>query len=150
MTKIPASATHCDWSILFFATYIVLWMMCLPLSFQIHTLQMRYGLILFSISNACLSWCWNHLTNIYIYIYIYIYIGSNHQCDGDKLKNFFLTCFYSYTRRCYITKLNQCNCCSWPCDTNTLRWRHNERDEVSNHQRRDCLLNRLFRCSSKK
>ena len=27
----------------------------------------------------------------------------------------------------------------------TLQWRHNERDGVSNHQPRDCLLNRLFR-----
>ena len=26
---------------------------------------------------------------------------------------------------------------------NTLRWRHNECDSVSNHQPRDCLLNRL-------
>ena len=26
-----------------------------------------------------------------------------------------------------------------------LHWRHNERDGVSNHQPRDCLLNRLFR-----
>ena len=25
-----------------------------------------------------------------------------------------------------------------------LRWRHNGRDSVSNHQSRDCLLNRLF------
>ena len=31
-----------------------------------------------------------------------------------------------------------------------LRWRHNERDGVSNHQPRDCLLNRLFRRRSKK
>ena len=31
-----------------------------------------------------------------------------------------------------------------------LQWRHNERDGVSNHQRLDCLLNRLFRCRSKK
>ena len=27
----------------------------------------------------------------------------------------------------------------------SLRWRHNEGDIVSNHQPRDCLLNRLFR-----
>ena len=27
----------------------------------------------------------------------------------------------------------------------TLRWRHNGRDSVSNHQPHDCLLNRLFR-----
>ena len=32
----------------------------------------------------------------------------------------------------------------------TLQWRHNERDGVSNHQPHDCLLNRLFRCKSKK
>ena len=32
----------------------------------------------------------------------------------------------------------------------TLRWRHNERDSVSNHQPQDCLLNRLFRRRSKK
>ena len=32
----------------------------------------------------------------------------------------------------------------------TLQWRHNERDGISNHQPRDCLLNHLFRCRSKK
>ena len=31
-----------------------------------------------------------------------------------------------------------------------LRWRHNGRDSVSNHQSHDCLLNRLFRRRSKK
>ena len=34
--------------------------------------------------------------------------------------------------------------------TSTLQWRHNGRDGVSNHQPHDCLLNRLFRCRSKK
>ena len=32
----------------------------------------------------------------------------------------------------------------------TLRWRHNGRDGVSNHQPHHCLLNRLFGCRSKK
>ena len=32
----------------------------------------------------------------------------------------------------------------------TLRWRHNMRGSVSNHQPHDCLLNRLFRRRSKK
>ena len=32
----------------------------------------------------------------------------------------------------------------------TLRWRHNGRDGVSNHQPDDCLLNRLFGRRSKK
>ena len=31
----------------------------------------------------------------------------------------------------------------------TLRWRHNERDGVSNHQRLECLVNRLFMWSKK-
>ena len=31
-----------------------------------------------------------------------------------------------------------------------LQWYHNERDDVSNHQPHDCLLNRLFRRRSKK
>ena len=34
--------------------------------------------------------------------------------------------------------------------TVALRWRHNGRDGVSNHQPHDCLFNRLFRRSSKK
>ena len=33
---------------------------------------------------------------------------------------------------------------------NPLRWRHNEHDDVSNHQPHDCLLKRLFRRRSKK
>ena len=32
----------------------------------------------------------------------------------------------------------------------SLHWRHNERDDVSNHQPHDCLLNRLNRRRSKK
>ena len=49
-----------------------------------------------------------------------------------------------------LTKVHPClilTCCSC-CDS--LRWRHNERDGVSNHQRLDGLLNRLFRRRSKK
>ena len=33
---------------------------------------------------------------------------------------------------------------------NTLHWRHNDHDGVSNHQPHGCLLNRLFRHKSKK
>ena len=32
----------------------------------------------------------------------------------------------------------------------TLQWRHNDRDDVSNHQPHDCLPNRLFKRRSKK
>ena len=37
-----------------------------------------------------------------------------------------------------------------PISVATLQWRHNEHDGVSDHQPHDCLLNRLFRRSSKK
>ena len=40
--------------------------------------------------------------------------------------------------------------CNTKCYRDTLHWRHNEPDGVSNHQPRDCLLNCLFRCRSKK
>ena len=33
---------------------------------------------------------------------------------------------------------------------NTLQWRHNGLDNVSNHQRHDCLLKRLYSCRSNK
>ena len=36
------------------------------------------------------------------------------------------------------------------CRVLTLRWRHDERDGVSNHQPHHCLLNRLFGRRSKK
>ena len=37
-----------------------------------------------------------------------------------------------------------------PVNSKPLQWRHNGHDIVSNHQPYDCLLNRLFRCWSKK
>ena len=45
-----------------------------------------------------------------------------------------------------------CKSALWRCTLcrNTLQWRHNERDAVSNHQPHDCLPNRLFRLRSKK
>ena len=39
---------------------------------------------------------------------------------------------------------------SYPYPNLTLQWRHNDHDCVSNHQPRGCLLNRLFRRTSKK
>ena len=36
------------------------------------------------------------------------------------------------------------------CKFRSLRWRHNDHSGVSNHQPHGCLLNRLFRCKSKK
>ena len=38
----------------------------------------------------------------------------------------------------------------WCWFIDTLQWRHNEYDGISNHRRLDCLLNHLFRRRSKK
>ena len=38
----------------------------------------------------------------------------------------------------------------WKVDEQSLHWRHNDHDGVSNHQPHGCLLNRLFRRWSKK
>ena len=39
---------------------------------------------------------------------------------------------------------------TWCVLIKSLQWRHNDRDGVSNHQHHYCLLNRLFRRTSKK
>ena len=60
--------------------------------------------------------------------------------------------------RAHISNRSSTTKANWPCipglcvsrSTLALWWRHNERDSVSNYQRFDCLLNRLFRCRSKR
>ena len=42
------------------------------------------------------------------------------------------------------------HCANYSTINTALRWHHNGRDGVSNHQPHDCLLNRLFRHRSKK
>ena len=51
-----------------------------------------------------------------------------------------------------VNKTSYClmNTCRRYDQMNTLQWRHNERDGVSNHQPHHCLLKRLFRRRSKK
>ena len=52
------------------------------------------------------------------------------------------------THECYYTTyISRNGHVDW-VDYVPLRWRHNERDGVSNHQPHDYLLNRLFRCRS--
>ena len=55
---------------------------------------------------------------------------------------------YIYHVPVYIVANQRC----YPIDklTTTLQCRYNGHDGVSNHQPHDCLLNRLFRCRSKK
>ena len=49
-----------------------------------------------------------------------------------------------------ILQMNKPGLFCWWNHLYSLQWRHNEWDFVSNHQPHDCLLNRLFRCRSKK
>ena len=56
-------------------------------------------------------------------------------------------CIY-HTRPFYIKGLQSQSL--FFCYLALLQWRHNDRDVVSNHQPHDCLLNCLFRHTSKK
>ena len=57
-----------------------------------------------------------------------------------------------YRYRCFIVVLFIKSLAPGRCSGNfqSLRWRHNEHDGVSNHQPIDCLLNCLFRRKSTK
>ena len=50
----------------------------------------------------------------------------------------------------HINVITQCRVSQSRMANKTLQWRHNEHDDVSNHQSHDCLVNRLFRRTSKK
>ena len=54
------------------------------------------------------------------------------------LLNFTIIKFVAFTAEEYV------------CQPSTLKWRHKERDGVSNHRRPDCLLNRLLKRRSKR
>ena len=50
----------------------------------------------------------------------------------------------------FVTYSMSSKICTQLCVDVPLQWRHDGRKGVSNHQPHDCLLNRLFRCRSKK
>ena len=54
------------------------------------------------------------------------------------------TVYWCFLRTGDLINLTRRNWC------NSLQWRHNGRDSVSNHQPHHCLLSRLFRRKSKK
>ena len=86
---------------------------------------------------------------------------SSHGYEVMMLCFWFCLLFYERGQHCYTT-LNisyELFPMSKSCPGNVrgsiyafkqLQWRDNERDGVSNHQRFDCLINRLFRRRSKK
>ena len=85
---------------------------------------------------------WNYLPLYNVTCRIWM-LNARHLSDGD------MACVSLRWELVRSDKLNIIQ--SWLQQVNnTLLWRHNEPDGVSNHQPRDCLLNRLFGHRSKK
>ena len=80
-------------------------------------------------------------------IYLYVIVQNIHMDMSEDLWPLKISLVAVSIRRSWYTLVWQVTCalCLLP-----LQWRHNERDGVSNHQRIDCSLNRLFRHRSKK
>ena len=70
--------------------------------------------------------------------------------NGHGIFSFGLLLWYYRVCQIYVNHLVILLHLLWAKSTDTLLGRHNERDAVSNHQPHDCLLNHLFRRSSKK
>ena len=91
----------------------------------------------------------NHSAIIYqiyqYYVHHYVFISTWHtiyvQPKVFKLLNFRYSLILR--KQFFVQHYRQTGLIS-------LRWCHNGRDSVSNHQPQDCLLNRLFRRRSKK
>ena len=78
------------------------------------------------------------------------YVQSN--CNTEILQNLDIMCCYAdltgipkfyILRRLFL-------CTVYDAPLVALRWRHHDREGISNHQLHDCLLNRLFRRRSNK
>ena len=72
----------------------------------------------------------------------------------DRFEGFHTEMLYNLNLSFILTHINaHCTAHLWVTVTqnrNALRWRHNERDGISNHQPHHCLLNRLYWRISKK
>ena len=89
------------------------------------------------------NWTWSIIRNTHIYIYIFL---SYH-----PTLNVFTNNEWADTRPCKIQgPQGLLRYMSFSSAQESLRWRHNGNDGVSNHQPHHCFLNRLFGCRSKK
>ena len=101
--------------------YIKQWDVIIHSCLNCATFKLRHGCLINSTENTC------------------VIIHSCLNCATFKLRH---GCLINSTENTWYEY--------YPCLNLSLRWRHNERDSVSNHQPHDCLLNRLFRRRSKK
>ena len=77
------------------------------------------------------------------------------QQHGQQLRHARYSCkdwLWTYRQMAHKTSVDGSSygACVPACPCGTLHWCHNGRDNVSNHQPHDCLLNCLFRRRSKK
>ena len=103
--------------------------------------QIQKELPLAGVLNGVIFW-----NDILLYVVDYRY-----HFDDDTVS--FWICIRSLTVRPGIPRPINIPCGrsirrAWPA--NSLQWRHNGRDGVSNYQSHDCLLNRLFKAQKKK
>ena len=93
--------------------------------------------------------------SLYIIFLIFSWLNTFHvycislDCNGSKCSDVSLDNQYHD-----VIMPRECFPHYWPFGRETvdypLQWRHNDHDGVSNHQPHGCLLDRLFRCKSKK
>ena len=71
---------------------------------------------------------------------------------GVGMKSYYLISTRKHAKCTHsrISNNRQLSYSEWLSTANTLHWRHNDHDGVSNHQPHGCLLSRLFRRRSKK
>ena len=88
------------------------------------------------IRSAVTSWI-NHFENSSPWQCNTIFLSNHHQRK-------------TFLGWCWHANIHRYTCVTYVDTIQPLKWRHKERDGVSNHQPHACLLNRLFRHRSKK
>ena len=99
-----------------------------------------------------------HLTSFAVVILVKFYCFTSpfvpsrcQRCRGRLVPRSAATPLVKGAHLNWLGKLSSMTALPETCQNSlTLQWRHNGRDSVSNNQPHDCLLNRLFRCRSKK
>ena len=88
----------------------------------------------------------NDLLPLFLNVWRWVKISDMADLRINKIKSVFPICITNMT--CTTVWFGPQNETTWRAIV--LQWRHNGRHRVSNHQPRDCLLNRLFRRRTKK
>ena len=108
-----------------------------------------------TIPQKFLTWLDSHWS----LLYCLAVLRTNHPQNHARCWSFVVVCYHTFCLHFTVLQWQWSNLenvglislevitSAW---VSALQWRHNGHDDVSNHQPHDCLLNRLFRCRSKK